>query len=196
MQTLTNLVHCKACGYVDDRLRRPVPLPPLPEQARKAGKCSPSPTYPQAQRPQGKLISMGTFTRGFACAPKIVFHLTSNAPYKSGRVIRQNCTIWRAKLGSAQDDGLSFATSGISSRLPRNCTSGAPPNVSESPSRHLASRSNSSSKSSKSYCFIASLAASSWPMRAEFFSTMLGRSSIRWSRRRQGCSASLAAIRE
>jgi hypothetical protein len=29
------------------------------------------------------LISMGTFTRGFACAPKIVFHLTSNAPYKS-----------------------------------------------------------------------------------------------------------------
>jgi hypothetical protein len=57
---------------------------PLPEQARKAGKCSPSPTYPQAPRPQRKLISMGTFARGFACAPKSVFHLTSNAPYKSG----------------------------------------------------------------------------------------------------------------
>src|SRR5438105_15828886 len=38
----------KAYGYVDDRLRRPAALPPLPEQARKAGKCSPSPTYPQA----------------------------------------------------------------------------------------------------------------------------------------------------
>src|SRR6185295_2878206 len=31
--------------YEDDRLCRPAPLPPLPEQARKAGKCSPSPTY-------------------------------------------------------------------------------------------------------------------------------------------------------
>src|SRR5438132_13667471 len=38
----------RAYGDVDDRLRRPAPLPPLPEQARKAGKCSPSPTYPQA----------------------------------------------------------------------------------------------------------------------------------------------------
>ena len=27
----------KASGYVDDRLRRPAALPPLPEQARKAG---------------------------------------------------------------------------------------------------------------------------------------------------------------
>jgi hypothetical protein len=34
----------RACGYVDDRRCRPAPLPPLPEQARKAGKCSPSPT--------------------------------------------------------------------------------------------------------------------------------------------------------
>ena len=32
---------------VDNRLRRPAALPPLPERARKAGKCSPSPTYPQ-----------------------------------------------------------------------------------------------------------------------------------------------------
>jgi putative transposase len=40
-----------ACGYVDDRLRRPAALPPLPEQARKAGKCSPSPTCPQAPQP-------------------------------------------------------------------------------------------------------------------------------------------------
>src|SRR6516164_11685724 len=37
-----------AGGYVDDRRRRPALLPPLPEQARKAGKCLPSPTYPPA----------------------------------------------------------------------------------------------------------------------------------------------------
>jgi len=48
----------KACGYVDDRLRRPAPLPPHPEQARQAGKCSPSPTYPQAPQPTKDLISM------------------------------------------------------------------------------------------------------------------------------------------
>src|ERR1700737_690111 len=41
----------KACGYVDDRRCRPAALPPLPEPARKAGKCSPSPTYPQAPPP-------------------------------------------------------------------------------------------------------------------------------------------------
>ena len=38
----------KAYGYVEDRLCRQAPLPPPPEPARKAGKCSPSPTYPQA----------------------------------------------------------------------------------------------------------------------------------------------------
>src|SRR6202043_1822771 len=48
----------KAYGYVDDRLRRPAALPPLPEQARKAGKCSPSPTYPQAPQPMKDLILM------------------------------------------------------------------------------------------------------------------------------------------
>ena len=48
----------KAGGYVDDRLRRPAPLPPLPEQARKAGKCSPSPTYPPAQHSPIELILM------------------------------------------------------------------------------------------------------------------------------------------
>jgi len=48
----------KACGYVDDWLRRPAPLPPHPEQARQAGKCSPSPTYPQAPQPTKDLISM------------------------------------------------------------------------------------------------------------------------------------------
>ena len=32
----------KTCRYVDDRGRRPAPLPQLPEQARKAGQCSPS----------------------------------------------------------------------------------------------------------------------------------------------------------
>src|SRR6202048_3564596 len=47
----------KACGYVDDRLRRPAVLPPLPEPARKVGKCSPSPTYPQAPQPAKELIS-------------------------------------------------------------------------------------------------------------------------------------------
>src|SRR5271155_3068100 len=48
----------RAYGYVDDRLRRPAALPPLPEQARKAGKCSPSPTYPQAPQPTKDLILM------------------------------------------------------------------------------------------------------------------------------------------
>ena len=46
----------KACGYVDDRHCRPAPLPPLLERARKAGKCSPSPTYPQAPQPTEDLI--------------------------------------------------------------------------------------------------------------------------------------------
>ena len=31
-------------------------LPPLPERARKAGKCSPSPTYPQAPQPTKELM--------------------------------------------------------------------------------------------------------------------------------------------
>ena len=48
----------KACGYVDDRRCRPAALPPLPEPARKAGKCSPSPTYPQAPPPTTDLILM------------------------------------------------------------------------------------------------------------------------------------------
>ncbi len=48
----------ESCGYVDDRLCRPTPLPPFPEQARKAAKCSPSPTYPQAPQPTQELISM------------------------------------------------------------------------------------------------------------------------------------------
>jgi hypothetical protein len=48
----------RACGYVDDRLRRPAALPPLPERARKAGKCSPSPTYPQAPQPTTDSISI------------------------------------------------------------------------------------------------------------------------------------------
>src|SRR5215470_4585997 len=46
----------KACGYMDDRRCRPATLPPLPEPARKAGKCSPSPTYPQAPPPTTDLI--------------------------------------------------------------------------------------------------------------------------------------------
>jgi hypothetical protein len=47
----------KACEYVDDRLRRPAALPPFLERARKAGKCTPSPTYPQAPQPAKELIS-------------------------------------------------------------------------------------------------------------------------------------------
>src|SRR6202040_2338727 len=43
-------------GYVDDRLCRPAALPPLPEPARKAGKCSHSPTSPPAQPPTQGLI--------------------------------------------------------------------------------------------------------------------------------------------
>ncbi len=46
----------KACGYVDDRRCRPAALPPPPERARKAGKCSPSPTYPQAPPSTKRLI--------------------------------------------------------------------------------------------------------------------------------------------
>jgi len=48
----------KACRYVDDRRCRPAALPPLLEPARKAGKCSPSPTSPQAPRPTKELIAM------------------------------------------------------------------------------------------------------------------------------------------
>jgi putative transposase len=44
------------CGYVDDRRCRSAALPPLPEQARKAGKCSPSTTYPQAPSPSKNLM--------------------------------------------------------------------------------------------------------------------------------------------
>src|SRR5271168_2007219 len=55
---IKSFVGCGAYGYVDDRLRRPAALPPLPEQARKAGKCSPSPTYPQAPQPTKDLILM------------------------------------------------------------------------------------------------------------------------------------------
>jgi putative transposase len=36
-------IYEQGLGYVDDRLCRPAALPPLPERARKAGKCSPSP---------------------------------------------------------------------------------------------------------------------------------------------------------
>src|SRR6266850_5978726 len=72
MQTFTNLAHRKACGYVDDRLRRPAPLSPLPEQARKAGKCSPSPTYPQAPQPTREIDINRNITRGSACGPKEV----------------------------------------------------------------------------------------------------------------------------
>src|SRR5215470_4658174 len=47
----------RACGYMDDRRCRPAALPPLPDPARKARKCSPSPTSPQAPPPTSDLIS-------------------------------------------------------------------------------------------------------------------------------------------
>ena len=79
-----DLGHRKACGYVDDRLRRPSPLPPLPEQARKAGKCSPSPTYPQAPQQTREIDINGNIRRGSAGGPKrsTSNHLTPKAPYK------------------------------------------------------------------------------------------------------------------
>src|ERR1700752_2735368 len=46
----------KACGHVDDRRRRPAALPPLPERARKPGKCSPSPTSPQSLQSTKRFI--------------------------------------------------------------------------------------------------------------------------------------------
>src|SRR5258707_12464738 len=84
MQTFTNLVHRKACGYVGDRLRRPAPLSPLPEQARKAGKCSPSPTYPQAPQQTREIDINGNIRRGSAGGPKrsTSNHLTPKAPYE------------------------------------------------------------------------------------------------------------------
>src|SRR6266852_3674311 len=47
-----------ACGYVDNRLRRPAALPSFPEHARKTRKCSPLPTSPQAQQQTKDLIWM------------------------------------------------------------------------------------------------------------------------------------------
>ena len=46
------------CGYVDDWLRRPPALPPLPEQARKAGNARFRPHALHAPQPTGELISM------------------------------------------------------------------------------------------------------------------------------------------
>src|SRR5437868_8732857 len=99
----------KACGYVDDRRCRPAALPPLPERARKAGKCSPSPTYPQAPQLAKDLILKGkrwkrhssrradsdrsrqrnrpgyTLTSGSGC-PTIGGHLIRTlSPYREGR---------------------------------------------------------------------------------------------------------------
>src|SRR6516164_1486594 len=58
-----------AYGYVDDRRRRPAALPPLPEPARKAGKCSPSPTYPQAPLPTTDVIDEVNSRRGKPAVP-------------------------------------------------------------------------------------------------------------------------------
>src|SRR5262249_46506644 len=51
-------IYQEACGHVDDRRCQPAVLPPLSEPARKAGKCSHSPTSPQAPRPIMDLIFM------------------------------------------------------------------------------------------------------------------------------------------
>src|SRR5258708_36141656 len=79
-----DLGHRKACGYVDDRLRRPSPLPPLPEQARKAGKCSPSPTYPQAPQQTGGIDINGNIRCGSARSPKVhVKQLDTKGPIQA-----------------------------------------------------------------------------------------------------------------
>src|SRR5260370_34444991 len=89
-----DLGHRKACGYVDDRLRRPSPLPPLPEQARKAGKCSPSPTYPQAPQQPREIEINGNIRRGSAGGPKrsASNHLTPKAPYKPAPGLNRGAT--------------------------------------------------------------------------------------------------------
>src|SRR5260370_42386533 len=65
-------------------MRRPSSLSPLPEQARKAGKCSPSPTYPQAPQQTREIDINGNIRRGSAGGPKrsTSNHLTPKAPYK------------------------------------------------------------------------------------------------------------------
>src|SRR5258705_13262609 len=55
-RTPRQVYEAQAGGDVDDRLCRPAALPPFPEPARKAGKCSPSPTSPPAQPPTQGLI--------------------------------------------------------------------------------------------------------------------------------------------
>src|SRR6266436_4649865 len=55
-RTPRQVYEAQSGGDVDDRLCRPAALPPLPEPARKAGKCSPSPTSPPAQPPTQGLI--------------------------------------------------------------------------------------------------------------------------------------------
>jgi putative transposase len=61
-------------GYVDDRRCRPAALPPLPERARKAGKCSPSPTYPQAPQVNKTIDVDDSKSRGVvpATAPTMI----------------------------------------------------------------------------------------------------------------------------
>jgi Integrase core domain len=51
-------IYQKGLWIWDDRRCRPAALPPLPEPARNAGKCSPSPTYPQA--PPHRMWTDGT----------------------------------------------------------------------------------------------------------------------------------------
>src|ERR1700740_60031 len=57
----------KAYGYVDDRLRRPAALPPLPEQAPKGGKVPPSPTG--CASPASRASSEGGEMLAFAHIP-------------------------------------------------------------------------------------------------------------------------------
>ncbi len=67
-------IYREGLWYVDDRRCRPAALPPLPEPARKAGKCSPSPTYPPAPQSTKRLMLMNSKSRGVApaTAPTVI----------------------------------------------------------------------------------------------------------------------------
>src|SRR5437588_8791329 len=55
-----DLRHRKACGYVDDRLRRPAALPRFPSKLEKRGNARLRPHTHRHHSKRGKSISMGT----------------------------------------------------------------------------------------------------------------------------------------
>ena len=79
MPTLTRPVGMWTIGFAD-RFR----FPRFPSKLEKRGNARLRPHPHRHHSRRGKLISMETFARRFAYAPKSLFHLTSKAPYKSG----------------------------------------------------------------------------------------------------------------